>query len=78
MKYGFIGFGNLAKAIWTGLKDDKDIEFAYTDKTNNLEEIKSFGNISLLVSFSDVIWLCIKPQNLNEVLEELKNFNQKE
>ena len=75
MKYGFIGFGNLAKAIWTGLKDDKDIEFAYTDKTNNLEEIKSFGNISLLVSFSDVIWLCIKPQNLNEVLEELKNFN---
>ena len=75
MKYGFIGFGNLAKAIWTGLKEDKDIEFAYVDKINNEKEIKSFENISLLVSFSDVIWLCIKPQNLVEVLEELKNIN---
>ena len=84
MKYGFIGFGNLAKAIWEGLKEDKEIEFAYVDPSTKIElgalqvkneRIKSFKNIKELVAFSDVIWLCIKPQNLVEVLDELKNIN---
>ena len=75
MKYGFIGFGNLAKAIHQGLKDDNEIEFAYVDEVNNFEGIKSFQNISELVSYSNVIWLCIKPQNLGEVTDELRNIN---
>lgn len=34
MKNGFIGFENLAKAIHTGLKSDKNNEFCYLSKSN--------------------------------------------
>ena len=75
MKYGFIGFGNLAHAIHQGLKEDKEISFAYVDKKDRQEELKKFQNIKELVSFSDVIWLCIKPQSLVEVLDKLKDLS---
>ena len=75
MKYGFIGFGNLAKAIYEGSKENKEINFAYIDKTNKFKNIKKLKGMKELVSFSDVIWLCIKPQNLSEVLENLKKID---
>lgn len=75
MKYGFIGFGNLAKAIYEGSKENKEINFAYIDKTNNFKKPKKLKDMKELVFFSDVIWLCIKPQNLSEVLEDLKKIN---
>lgn len=75
MNYGFIGFGNMAKAIYHGLKNDKGINFAYVSKDNKHQEISSFDSLEKLVSFADVIWLCIKPQDLTEILEELKTMN---
>jgi pyrroline-5-carboxylate reductase len=75
MKYGFIGFGNLAQAIYQGLKKNSEIEFAFVDPISKREEPKSLGSIRELASYSDVIWLCVKPQNLPEVLEELKKEN---
>jgi pyrroline-5-carboxylate reductase len=79
MKYGFIGFGNLAQAIYQGLKINPEIEFACFDPGTKAElstgQVKQIENIKDLVAFSDVVWLCIKPQNLGEVLEELKNLN---
>lgn len=75
MKYGFIGFGNLAQAIYLGLKNNPEIEFAYVDPVSKQQEPKNMGSIEELASHSDVIWLCVKPQNLPEVLEELKKTN---
>ncbi|MFA5986443.1 MAG: pyrroline-5-carboxylate reductase dimerization domain-containing protein [Parcubacteria group bacterium] len=77
MKHGFIGFGNLAKAVHQGLKSNKEHSFAYTSKSNSFAEIQSFENLSQLTSFADVIWLCVKPQNLTEVLTQLKNIDLK-
>ena len=76
MKYGFIGFGNLAKAIYQGLKGDQNIDFAFFDINNQqIDSIKSFNSLEELSSFADVVWVCVKPQNLVEVLEEIKNYD---
>ena len=74
MKYGFIGFGHLAQAIYQGLKNDQTISFAYISKSNASKEIPSFKELSELVAFAQVIWLCVKPQDLGEVLTQLKNI----
>ncbi len=74
MKYGFIGFGNLAKAIYQGLKNEDNISFAYISKSNRNKEIQSFKTLQELVYFSDVILLCIKPQDLTQVLTGLKKI----
>ena len=78
MKYGFIGFGNLAKAIYEGLKKDESIDFLYFDK-NKIEnlEISKVGSLEDLVTSSDVVWICVKPQNIDEVFSEIKNFDLK-
>lgn len=78
MRQGFIGFGNLAKAIYQGLKEDKNIEFAYFDIIKKDIDIPHFENMESLVSFADVIWLTVKPQNIAEILEELKLCKIKE
>ena len=74
MNYGFIGFGHLAKAIYNGLANQSGISFAYTSKSNSHTEIPSFSNLSELVDFSDVICLCVKPQDLPDILAELKEI----
>lgn len=71
MNYGFIGFGNLAKAIHGGLEEKKDITFGYMTKSEGPEGLHAFADIAALAAFADVIWLCVKPQNAAEVLEEL-------
>ena len=40
MKHGFIGFGNLAKAVYMGLKDEVDIEFYYYARSEKEVGIK--------------------------------------
>ncbi|OGF27706.1 hypothetical protein A2303_00570 [Candidatus Falkowbacteria bacterium RIFOXYB2_FULL_47_14] len=72
MNYGFIGFGNLGRALYLSLKDDKNLSFAYVSKNNKRKDIRSMKNIPALVSFSDVVWLCVKPSDLPEVLAELR------
>lgn len=74
MKYGFIGFGHLANAIYQGLKNEP-ITFAYTSKVNDFTEIRSFETIKELATFADVIWICVKPQDLIPVLEKLRAVN---
>lgn len=74
MKYGFVGFGHLAQAIHRGLENEA-IDWAYTSKDNKHTEIRSFESIKDLAAFADVIWLCIKPQDLVPVLEKLRAAN---
>lgn len=74
MKYGFIGFGKLARAIYQGLKGEP-LEFAYNSKENDFDEIPAFGTIKELANWADVLWICVKPQDLEAVLKELRTAN---
>lgn len=78
MKHGFIGFGNMAQAIYRGLKEDPGNDFAYISKRNSYKDISSFDTLSNLVNFSNIIWLCVKPQVLDEILHQLKGLNLKD
>ena len=75
MNYGFIGFGNLAKAVYQGLKSVNNIQFAYFARSKKEAEIPFFDKMEKLVSFADVIWLGIKPQDLKGILEKLQPLN---
>ncbi|MDR1518021.1 MAG: NAD(P)-binding domain-containing protein [Dysgonamonadaceae bacterium] len=72
MNYGFIGFGNLANAVYQGLREQGDLSFAYFSRHRKEVEIPFFEDMGSLVSFSDVIWLGIKPQDLGEILSQLR------
>ncbi len=76
VKHGFIGFGNLAKAVYQGLKEEKGIEFAYYSRSLKEVDIPYYDTMGDLVAFADVLWLMVKPQDLSSVLEELKTFNR--
>ena len=71
MNYGFIGFGNLATAIYQGLKNEDNLRFAYFDQIRKNVELP-FLQLEELTAFADVIFLTVKPQNLTEVLQQLQ------
>ena len=79
---GFIGTGNMAKAIITGNFEQSSI-FAYDKNQNNYEYLKKF-NVKFLENGKDVVKnskyvvLAVKPQNYVEVLEEIKDEVKKE
>ncbi|WP_294083847.1 pyrroline-5-carboxylate reductase family protein [Proteiniphilum sp. UBA5384] len=76
VKHGFIGFGNLAKAVYQGLKDEADIEFAYYARNRKEVDIPFYERMEDLVTFADVVWLMVKPQDLSLILGELKQLNR--
>lgn len=71
VKHGFIGFGNLSKAVYQGLKEEEGIEFAYFARGPRQADILYHEKIEDLVAFADVIWLMVKPQDLSVILEQL-------
>ena len=75
MKHGFIGFGNLAKAVYQGLKEEQGMEFAYFARGKKEVPLPFYENIGELVSFADVLWLVVKPQDLPGILDQLKVYN---
>lgn len=77
MNHGFIGFGNLAKAIYKGLKKENNINFAYYAREKRNGDAEYIDNMEQLVDFADVVWLTIKPQDLQGVLEQLQPLNLK-
>ncbi len=79
-KLGFIGCGNMAQALiraLVGSKAVKPAQVAASDKTEKKDFAKETG-ISLLstnqeiISKSDFIFICVKPQDVEAVIEELK------
>lgn len=77
---GIIGFGNMGLAFAEGLKNT-GIEIAVTDvkqdKLKTAEEkykIKTFNTNKELISFSDIIILAVKPQELNRLSGESGNI----
>ena len=78
MKHGFIGYGNLAKAVHLGLKDEEDIDFYYYDRLKKNVDVKFCSSIEQLVSKVDILWLTVKPQDLSPVLEDLNKIDVSE
>ncbi|OII73269.1 pyrroline-5-carboxylatase [Cryptosporidium ubiquitum] len=85
-KIGFIGCGNIANAIISGFILSKKIKsnqiFLQDPDRNNLEALKKkFPEINIsesllsLVINSELIFICVKPHILGQVLNEIKNFN---
>ncbi|HCC85593.1 MAG: Pyrroline-5-carboxylate reductase [Proteiniphilum acetatigenes] len=76
MKHGFIGFGNLARAIYEGLKEEEGMTFAYFARSRKEVPISFYEKLEQLVDFSDVLWLAVKPQDLGGILAQLKKCNR--
>lgn len=75
MKQGFIGFGNLASAVYQGLKEEKGFEFSYFDRAKKDVDLHNFDQLESLVSYADVLWLTVKPQDLAGILIQLKSID---
>lgn len=82
MKLGFIGGGNMASAIMSGLlnsgyTDGKNIYISDRDE-NKIQKWKEFGvnlsNNTEVVINSDIVILAVKPNVLPVVLSEIKNY----
>lgn len=72
MKHGFIGFGNLARAIYEGLREEEGMEFTYFARSGKELPIPFCEKLEQLVSVADVLWLAVKPQDLAGILLQLK------
>lgn len=79
-KIGFIGAGNMATAIISGMSKSqtKNQILAYDLDKNKLENLKQYGVIEKttakqLVQEAEYLFLAIKPQNFSEVLSEIKS-----
>ncbi len=72
MKHGFIGFGKLGIALYKSICKEEGNTFCYFSKSNSNREVPGCDSIGELASKSEVIWLCVKPQNLVDILDILK------
>ena len=82
-KIGFIGCGKMAGAIITGIikSDCLNADNILASKSNpkNLQEISKKLGIKITLSnkevakFGDIIFICVKPNQVNDVLTEIKN-----
>ncbi|MGI5898841.1 MAG: pyrroline-5-carboxylate reductase [Christensenellales bacterium] len=76
MKIGFIGLGNMASAIINGAAAagyDKR-SFAGTDISHEKADalgIKKYDDATSLIGGCDIIFIAVKPDNLDELLEEI-------
>ncbi len=78
---GFVGFGHLAQVIFTALERAKIIPrshvlFIRRDRAKMQENEEKFGitatSLSNLVDKSDLIFLCMRPQQAEDALSALK------
>jgi pyrroline-5-carboxylate reductase len=78
---GFIGFGHLAQVVFTALERAKVISRARTlfirrDRAKMQENEEKFGitatTVANLVDKSDLIFLCMRPHQAEEALQEMK------
>ncbi|MFH0794603.1 MAG: NAD(P)-binding domain-containing protein, partial [bacterium] len=81
-KLGFIGAGNMAEALIRGVLNKKllapgDI-FAYDTDTDRLDSGSKYlkfakvGSNAEVLKFADLVVIAVKPQNVPEVLDELR------
>lgn len=79
MRIGIIGYGNMGRAFATGLKDNYEVLVfdKYIQKKDiALQDGVGFANsLEFLIENAELIFLCIKPQDLTTI--QIKNFSNK-
>ena len=86
MKIGFIGFGNMAKAILLGMISDgicqkENVTISALHK-ETLDVAKNEFGVSVtsinkeVIEYSDVIFLAVKPQFYEEIISEIKCYSK--
>lgn len=83
MKVSFIGCGNMANAMIRGIKNSnlKDqVEITVSNRTKDkMEKLKEEIDVNIsdsnttCVNNADYVFLCVKPQNYYEVINEIKH-----
>ena len=68
---GFIGYGNMGKAIASRLVEKNKIIAFDIDTTKLKDAPQTASSINELIEQSDYIWLCVKPNNIADVLEQI-------
>ena len=84
-KFGFVGMGNMAQALVSGLKERAGIKageiLAFAPNKIKLEEnagklgFRAEKDLECLVRNSDIIILACKPYQVEEVLDEINNIH---
>ncbi len=82
MKIGFIGFGNMAKAIISGLDRGFFLEIFSFDPAADRGKAEELGVAILknnieVIEASDIIVVAVKPQVLDTVIDEIKDTDFK-
>ena len=82
-KIGFIGCGNMGKAILTGIlasnevsKENIIVSTKSEESRNNIEnefKVKTTLNSNEVAKFSDILFLAIKPNIFKDVLLDIKD-----
>jgi pyrroline-5-carboxylate reductase len=84
-KIGFVGAGNMAGAIIEGILTQKVSEAQNlgiidisSEKCTRFKErgVNVFDTYKAIAKFSDIIFLAVKPQNYDEVLNALNGFTE--
>ena len=84
MKYGFIGLGNMAGAIITGMyqsgrfREDDIYGYAPSEATRQKMSqrfgVKTLNGNAEVVAASDFVFLAVKPQFLNDVIPQIRDL----
>jgi len=74
-KVGIVGYGNMGSAIAEGIKGDYTVLVFDKDtgKTAPAKEMKTARSLEELLAGADIVVLAVKPQELGEVLERVKD-----
>lgn len=82
LKIGFIGAGKMAEALIKAVINSKitneniyasDKSKERLDYIEKETKINVFDDNKKVINNSDIVFLCVKPQNMDEVLDEIKN-----
>lgn len=87
MDIGFIGMGNMAKALVPGFieyaKEKGGCVSAYAPNKDKLKQnadrlgVKAAKDLECIVEYSDIIILACKPYQVEKVLEEIRSLREK-
>ena len=80
LNFAFLGCGHIAKSLIQGFQKNTDIKiFGYDILEQNKEWLEknnhSSCSLEQCIKKSDIIFLCVKPQDLKTLCDEIMEFN---
>ena len=80
LNFAFLGCGHIAKSLIQGFQKNTDIKiFGYDILEQNKEWLgknnHSSCSLEECIAKSDIIFLCVKPQDLKTLCDEIMEFN---